>query len=98
MEKILCVRTTVCPLLLFSFQVKSREPITQQTEKARQLPYKQDEVYYAPGGEAKLEVDGNNIPATEGGVIFVKAEAAQRFVNTGKGLKLLVFFSASESK
>ena len=63
-----------------------------------QSPHKQDEVYYVLEGEATLEVNGENIPATRGGVIFVKAGVVHRFVHIEKDLKLLVFFSAAESK
>jgi mannose-6-phosphate isomerase-like protein (cupin superfamily) len=61
-----------------------------------QEPHDQDEVYYIVSGRATIEVEGENREVRPGSVIYVKAQAAHRFLDIEEELRVLVLFSAAE--
>ena len=61
-----------------------------------QSPHDQDEVYYVLSGRATLEVEGHDLAAKPGSVLFVKAHAKHRFHSIKEDLTVLVFFSTAE--
>ena len=62
-----------------------------------QNPHKDDEVYYVESGRGKIRVNGEDNDAVPGGIIFVKAGATHKFHSIEEDLKLLVFFSSTQS-
>ena len=64
--------------------------------KDEQSPHAQDEVYYVQSGRAKLRVDGNDMDAVPGAVLFVAAGAVHEFHSIESDLTLLVFFSSAK--
>ena len=61
-----------------------------------QSPHKQDEVYYVLSGKAKPAVDGKQIPALPGTILFVEAGMVHQFVEIEENLEVLVFFAPAE--
>ncbi len=61
-----------------------------------QSPHKQDEVYYVLSGKAKLAIDGKQVPAVPGTILFVEAGAVHQFVEIEENLEVLVFFAPAE--
>ena len=64
--------------------------------KDGQSPHTQDEVYYVQKGKAKLRVEGNDVDAKPGSVLFVAAGAVHQFHSIESDLTLLVFFSTAK--
>lgn len=62
-----------------------------------QSPHKQDEIYYAIRGKAKMRVGGKEHLVRPGSVIFVNARAEHRFFDIEEELVLLVVFAPAES-
>lgn len=58
-----------------------------------QSPHSEDEVYIIAEGKAVLDVEGEQFPATEGSIFFVKARAKHHFHDIEEDLKVLVLFS-----
>ncbi len=65
--------------------------------KDMQKPHEQDELYYIVSGRGRFEVDGNEMDAGPGMVIYVKARVAHRFTEITEDLSVLVFFSTADS-
>jgi mannose-6-phosphate isomerase-like protein (cupin superfamily) len=65
-------------------------------EPDRQQPHEWDEVYVVLEGRGTLEVEGEEIPAREGGALYVRAGAEHRFTGY-EGLSLLVIFDKSQT-
>ncbi len=63
-----------------------------------QSPHHQDEVYYVASGAAVLTVDGQDLPAETGAVLFVAAGATHRFHSVREDLTALVFFAPAETE
>jgi mannose-6-phosphate isomerase-like protein (cupin superfamily) len=63
----------------------------------RQSPHKEDEIYYAVRGKAKIRVGEEEHAVQPGGVIFVKAGAEHRFFDIEEELVLLVVFAPAET-
>lgn len=61
-----------------------------------QGPHNQDEVYYVVRGKAVLRVEQEEQPALPGGLLFVPAQAAHKFIHIEEELQLLVFFAPAE--
>ncbi|MEX2161797.1 MAG: cupin domain-containing protein [Anaerolineales bacterium] len=61
-----------------------------------QSPHKQDEVYYVLSGNAKLQINGETLPALPGAIFFVEAGAPHKFIEIKNFLELLVFFAPPE--
>ena len=67
-------------------------------EEDHQSPHREDEVYYVLKGRSKFQVEGKELTAKEGSIIYVKAGAKHYFHSIEEDLTLLVFFSATPSK
>jgi mannose-6-phosphate isomerase-like protein (cupin superfamily) len=65
-------------------------------EPDRQQPHEWDEVYVVLEGRGTLWVEGEEIPLTEGGAVYVKAGAEHRFIGY-EGLSVLVVFDKSQT-
>lgn len=65
-------------------------------EPDRQQPHECDEVYVVLEGRGTLWVEGEEIPLTEGGAVYVKARAEHRFIGY-EGLSVLVVFDKSQT-
>jgi mannose-6-phosphate isomerase-like protein (cupin superfamily) len=63
----------------------------------KQSPHKEDEIYYVVRGRGKIRIGGQETPVSQGGVVFVKANAEHRFFDIEEELVLLVFFAPAES-
>lgn len=59
----------------------------------RQSPHDADEVYYVLAGSATAVVESEQIPVSEGSVLFVAKDKEHRFVDITEDLSLLVFFA-----
>lgn len=62
-----------------------------------QSPHKEDEIYYAVRGRAKIRIGDNEHSVQPGSVIFVEAHAEHRFFDIEEELVLLVVFAPAES-
>lgn len=62
----------------------------------RQRPHQRDEVYYIARGEARLEVEDESYEVETGSIVFVRAQAAHRFVDITEDLHVIVVFTNRE--
>ena len=58
-----------------------------------QSPHAQDELYYILAGSGTIEVEGERREVEAGAVIYVRKNAAHRFVDITDDLRVLVFFA-----
>jgi mannose-6-phosphate isomerase-like protein (cupin superfamily) len=65
-------------------------------EPDRQQPHEWDEIYVVLEGSGVLDVEGEAIELTEGGAVFVRAEAEHRF-SAYEHLAVLVLFDKSQT-
>ena len=63
----------------------------------RQKPHKEDEIYYAVRGSAKVRIGNDVRPIEQGSVVFVEAGVDHRFFDIEQQLVLLVVFAPSET-
>lgn len=63
----------------------------------RQRPHDRDEIYYVAEGQARLEVDGEDVAVRPGSIVYVKAGVEHRFHSIEKALTVLVVFAAGPS-
>jgi len=61
-----------------------------------QSPHTEDEVYYVVGGQAVIQVAGENRPVQAGSIIVVEANVEHRFHTITEDLAVLVFFAPAE--
>ena len=61
-----------------------------------QRPHTEDEVYYVVGGQAVIQVAGENRPVQAGSIIVVEANVEHRFHTITGDLAVLVFFAPAE--
>src|SRR4051794_2971279 len=62
----------------------------------RQLPHREDEMYYVVKGKSKMMAGAEHSSVAAGSVIFVEAEAEHRFYDVEEDLLVLVFFAPAE--
>ena len=60
-------------------------------EPDRQQPHEDDEIYIVLEGQGILDVEGKQVPVTEGDAVFVEAGAEHRF-SAYEQLSVLVIF------
>jgi mannose-6-phosphate isomerase-like protein (cupin superfamily) len=65
-------------------------------EPDRQQPHEDDEVYIVLEGTGVLEVEGRNVPVSEGDAVFVEAGADHRFT-AYEQLAVLVIFEPARA-
>jgi mannose-6-phosphate isomerase-like protein (cupin superfamily) len=65
-------------------------------EADRQQPHEDDEVYIVLEGTGVLEVEGRNVPVSEGDAVFVEAGADHRFT-AYEQLAVLVIFERART-
>jgi len=61
-----------------------------------QSPHTEDEVYYVLGGQALINVNGEDRLVQAGSIIFVAANLPHKFHSIEQDLDLLVFFAPAE--
>jgi mannose-6-phosphate isomerase-like protein (cupin superfamily) len=61
-----------------------------------QSAHTEDEVYYVLGGQALINVNGEDRPVQSGSIIFVAANLPHKFHSIEQNLDLLVFFAPAE--
>jgi mannose-6-phosphate isomerase-like protein (cupin superfamily) len=62
-----------------------------------QSPHKEDEIYFAVRGKAKIRIGDNEHMISAGSLIFVEARAEHRFFDIEEELVLLVVFAPAET-
>ena len=62
-----------------------------------QTPHKEDEMYYAVRGRARMTIAGEEQAVKEGSMIFVGANVEHRFHDIQEELVVLAFFAPAES-
>jgi mannose-6-phosphate isomerase-like protein (cupin superfamily) len=63
----------------------------------RQIPHKEDELYYVVRGQAKMMIGTEKHAVSAGDAIFVDAGVEHRFLDIEQELVLLVMFAPEES-
>lgn len=63
----------------------------------RQLPHKEDEMYYVVRGKARMRAGSEDQEVATGSIIFVPAEIEHRFYEISEELMVLVFFAPAET-
>jgi len=71
--------------------------VLQPGEPDRQVPHKEDELYYVVGGKATIRVGGEDRPVAPGSVVFVPAGQEHRFHSITAELQVLVVFAPAET-
>jgi len=61
-----------------------------------QRPHDRDEIYYVTAGQARFEVDGEQMNVQSGSILYVKAGVEHRFHSIEQDLTVLVIFAAAE--
>jgi mannose-6-phosphate isomerase-like protein (cupin superfamily) len=61
-----------------------------------QSPHSEDEVYYVVGGQALIQVAGEDRPVQPGSIVVVEANVEHRFHTITEDLAVLVFFAPAE--
>ena len=69
----------------------------QAGEPDRQVPHREDELYYVVGGRATIQVDGEDRPVAPGTAVFVPAGVAHHFHSITAELQVLVVFAPAET-
>jgi len=69
----------------------------QPGEPDRQLPHKEDELYYVVGGRATVRVGSEDRPVAEGTAVFVPAGVEHHFHSILAELQVLVVFGPAET-
>jgi mannose-6-phosphate isomerase-like protein (cupin superfamily) len=64
----------------------------------RQLPHREDEMYYVVRGQARFRAGGEDREVSAGIVLFVAAEVEHRFYDIVEELAVLVFFAPAETE
>jgi mannose-6-phosphate isomerase-like protein (cupin superfamily) len=64
----------------------------------RQIPHREDELYYVIRGRARMRVASEEHAVGEGSTIFVAAEVEHGFFEVEEELVVLVFFSPAENE
>lgn len=62
-----------------------------------QTPHHEDEIYYVVAGRGVLRAGAREVPAEQGSILFVEAEAEHRFERITEDLTVLVFFAPAET-
>ena len=65
--------------------------------KDLQGPHDEDEVYYVVSGRARLRVEGEDVPAGPGSILYVRATSEHSFFEIEEDMTLLVFFASGGS-
>jgi mannose-6-phosphate isomerase-like protein (cupin superfamily) len=71
--------------------------VLQPDEPDRQVPHKEDELYYVVGGKATIRVGDEDRPIAPGSVVFVPAGQEHRFHSITAELQVLVVFAPAET-
>jgi mannose-6-phosphate isomerase-like protein (cupin superfamily) len=61
-----------------------------------QSPHTEDEVYYVVGGQAVIQVAGDDRPVQAGSIVVVEASVEHRFHTITEDLAVLVVFAPAE--
>jgi mannose-6-phosphate isomerase-like protein (cupin superfamily) len=64
----------------------------------RQVPHRQDELYYVIRGKARMQAGVEDRGVSRGSLVFVAAEARHRFYDIEEELVVLVFFAPAETE
>jgi mannose-6-phosphate isomerase-like protein (cupin superfamily) len=64
----------------------------------KQIPHREDEMYYVIRGRAQMRVASEKYAVGEGSIIFVAAEVEHRFYEIKEELIVLVFFAPAETE
>jgi mannose-6-phosphate isomerase-like protein (cupin superfamily) len=64
----------------------------------RQVPHRQDELYYVVRGKAGMQAGAEERKVTAGSLVFVAAEEKHRFFDIEEELVVLVFFAPAETE
>ena len=62
-----------------------------------QKPHREDEMYYAVRGRARMRIGGEEQAVAAGSIIFVAANVEHSFYEIAEELVVLVFFAPAES-
>lgn len=64
----------------------------------RQVPHKQDELYYVLRGRGRMIAGDQDQAVGEGSLIFIAAQVQHRFYQIEEDITLLVFFAPAETE